>query len=283
MILKLNHIIIACLPKEELACLKKNLQGHKEAVFLHEEGEDMENRLNHFSAECSLLVAGDKRLLCRAKELGMATVAYASAMCETEEASLSPTLYAEGFAEIDFCFLERVYQRHHKLPWTIVTTERCIIREFTMTDLDALFALYEGEGMTDYMEPLLPYEEERTYQQAYIDYMYRFYGYGMWVVCKKETGELIGRVGVEYRTEGNGEPELGYAIGAAYQGKGFATETCLAILDYVKKELGMPQIYCLIEEGNQASEQVARRLGFSFIRKCEIGGKQMKKYVLRFP
>ena len=70
-----------------------------------------------------------------------------------------------------------------------------------MEYLDALFELYAGKGMTDYMEPLYPYEEEREYQQAYIEQMYRFYGYGMWIVCDRNTGELIGRAGVEHREE----------------------------------------------------------------------------------
>ncbi len=57
----------------------------------------------------------------------------------------------------------------------------------------------------------MSYEEEREYQQAYIEQMYRFYGYGMWIVCDRNTGELIGRAGVEHREELGGELELGYA------------------------------------------------------------------------
>ena len=70
-----------------------------------------------------------------------------------------------------------------------------MVKEFSMDYLDALFELYEGEGMTEYIEPLYPYEQEKEYQQAYIRHMYGFYGYGMWIVCDKNPGALIGRAG----------------------------------------------------------------------------------------
>lgn len=99
--------------------------------------------------------------------------------------NLQADMFAEGFEEVDFAFLEKVYQRHHGLPWTILTTKRCIVREFCMDDLDDLFALYAGKGMTDYMEPLYEYEKEREYEEAYIKHMYGFYGYGMWMVIDR--------------------------------------------------------------------------------------------------
>ena len=48
----------------------------------------------------------------------------------------------------------------------------------------------------------------------------------MWIVCDRNTGELIGRAGVEHREELGGELELGYAIGVPWQRQGYATEVC---------------------------------------------------------
>lgn len=195
-----------------------------------------------------------------------------------EYSDFSPDMYVEGFEEVDLIFLQHVYERHHHIPWTILETKRCIVKEFSMEYLDALFELYDGEGMTDYMEPLYPYEQEKEYQQAYIDNMYAFYGYGMWIVCEKETGRLIGRVGVEHREELGGELELGYAIGIPYQRQGYATEVCEAVLTYTKEELGMPSVCCLIDEGNVISEHLAAKLGFSFEETVHLQEKFMKKY-----
>lgn len=91
--------------------------------------------------------------------------------------------------------------------------------------------------MTDYMEGLYEYEEELEYQKAYIENMYRFYGYGMWLVFEKKTGTLIGRAGVEHREELNGDMELGYAIRTSFQQQGYAYEVCQAIMQYAGEEL----------------------------------------------
>lgn len=211
---------------------------------------------------------------------GMAALGYLQG---TELAHSAPAdMYAEGFEEIGATFLLHVYERHHGIPWTILRTKRCVVKEFSMEYLDALFELYAGEGMTDYIEPLYPYEEERAYQEAYIEHMYRFYGYGMWIVCDKETGALIGRAGIEHREELGGELELGYAIGVPWQRRGYATEVCTAILDYAREELDLPSVCCLIEEGNTVSEHLAKKLGLGWRGTLTLGGKRMRKYIRYF-
>ena len=107
---------------------------------------------------------------------------------------LHADMVVEGFEEVDMIFLQRVYERHFNIPWTILETKRCIVRELELSDMDDLFSMYAEPGMTDYMEGLYEYEEELEYQKAYIENMYRFYGYGMWLVFEKKTGTLIGRL-----------------------------------------------------------------------------------------
>ena len=97
---------------------------------------------------------------------------------------------------IDEALAERVYKRHTGEPWTIAETKRCIIRELTMDDIDALFELYSKPGITDFVEPLYDYDKECEYERAYIEHMYGYYEYGMWLVFSKESGELIGLAGL---------------------------------------------------------------------------------------
>lgn len=304
--LKLNYIIIGKLPKEQEAILLENLACDKakadrigEADALAGAGERGET--DHFAQTCrvivsgentalrladypvreSLLVSGSGEELQAAHMCGMAALGYLQG---TELAHSAPAdMYAEGFEEIGATFLLHVYERHHGIPWTILRTKRCVVKEFSMEYLDALFELYAGEGMTDYIEPLYPYEEERAYQEAYIEHMYRFYGYGMWIVCDKETGALIGRAGIEHREELGGELELGYAIGVPWQRRGYATEVCTAILDYAREELDLPSVCCLIEEGNTVSEHLAKKLGLGWRGTLTLGGKRMRKYVTVTP
>lgn len=107
----------------------------------------------------------------------------------------------------------RVFERYHGIPWQILETKRCRLREFCMDDLDDLFALYAKPHVTDFIEPLYAYEQERLYEETYIERIYGFYGFGMWLVFEKDSGELIGRAGLEYREPcREGEAELGYLI-----------------------------------------------------------------------
>ena len=167
------------------------------------------------------------------------------------------TRYAvESLAELDIEYLERVRRRYNHIPWDIGETDRCLIRELSLSDLPALYELYAKPGMTDYVEPLYDYETELEYQKAYIENMYGFYEYGMWLVFSKETGKLIGRAGLEH-------DELGYMIAPELQNLGYATEVCRFIIDYARENTDFEELYCRIDEKNEASVRLAKKLGFT--------------------
>lgn len=167
------------------------------------------------------------------------------------------TRYAvESLSELDIEYLERVRRRYNHIPWDIGETDRCLIRELSLSDLPALYELYDKPGMTDYVEPLYDYETELEYQKAYIENMYGFYEYGMWLVFSKETGKLIGRAGLEH-------DELGYMIAPELWNRGYATEVCRFIIDYARENTDFEELYCRIDEKNTASVRLAKKLGFT--------------------
>lgn len=220
-----------------------------------------------------IVLSDDSQCLGFVQKLGFATLGYQS---KDVEGFLEGTdLVMESLEDIQAELLYRQIQRANEKPWTILETERLVVREFQMSDLDDLFLLYQGEGMTDYIESLYPYEEEKEYQQAYINHMYRYFGYGMWLVFEKKSGRLVGRAGIEHREEFKGELELGYAIGTPYQRKGFATEVCLAICEYSKNYLDAKQLFCMVEPENKASIALAEKIGFTFEEECVNDGKRM--------
>lgn len=186
------------------------------------------------------------------------------------------TRYAvESLAELDIEYLERVRRRYNHIPWDIGETDRCLIRELSLSDLPALYELYDKPGMTDFVEPLYDYETELEYQKAYIENMYGFYEYGMWLVFSRETGKLIGRAGLEHN-------EMGYMIAPEFQNLGYATEVCRFIVDYARKNTDFEELYCRIDEKNVASVRLAKRLGF--VRNGQIGNERntggLDRYVL---
>ena len=225
-----------------------------------------------------LLVAATDSTIMIGREFGIAILGYASPDFP-QRTYRGVEMLVEGFEEIDADFLIKRYQRYHHIPWTILETERCIVKELSLEDMDALFALYQDEKIGEFVESLYPYEEEKEFQRAYINNMYRFFGYGLWLVYLKEDGTLIGRAGLEHR-EYNEEPglELGYMIAGAYQNKGYATEVCKAILDYAREHTAFEEINCLIDKENRSSIALAEKLGFSHVADYEYEDRVLLRF-----
>lgn len=173
---------------------------------------------------------------------------------------------------LDENYLRRIWQRYRKIPWRICGTERCFVRESIPEDVESFYRIYRDKSITAYMEDLFQDKEAETdYIKEYIEKVYRFYGFGMWSVCLRDTGEVIGRAGLSMR-EGFEEPELGYVIEKKWQKKGIATEVCLAILAYGREELGFERVRALMHPENTASERLCCKLGFSYAGEVEVEG-----------
>ena len=181
--------------------------------------------------------------------------------------------------DLDEKYLERIWQRYRGIPWKICETERCIVRETVPEDVESFYEIYRDKEITRYMENLFEdREKERQYIRDYIEKVYGFYGFGMWTVCLKETGEVIGRVGLSMR-EGFDEPELGYVIGKKWQRQGLAEEVCREILVYGREELGFERVRVLMHPENAASEHLCRKLGFCCKEKRTLDGVLYNSYV----
>ena len=265
--------------KEEIQFLVQMYDMFSFQLFASREELKLALQEKPYLCKEALLIAATDGVISLGKQFGIATMAYANPkFCHQTYSGVD--MVVEGFDEVDADFLEKVWQRYHRIPWMILETERCIVRELTLEDLDALFALYADEGMDTYTDALYPYEEEKEFQRAYIENMYRYFGYGLWLVFSKETGKLIGRAGLEHREYHEEiELELGYIIGKPYQGQGYATEVCKAILVYAKENTGFERINALIEEGNTASVKLAEKLGFFHLEDFESDNKIMHRYI----
>jgi RimJ/RimL family protein N-acetyltransferase len=157
-----------------------------------------------------------------------------------------------------------VYARYYKIPLKIIETERLYIREMSMQDMDALFELYDTLKDCPYIDTLYERAKEEEFSFHYIQNMYRFFQYGLWLVFLKETGKLIGRAGIENRLiDGNQCQEIGYLIGKPWQQQGFAYEACSAIVDYAKEELDIERLFLCTHKKNNPSAQLAKKLGAS--------------------
>ena len=59
-------------------------------------------------------------------------------------------------------YVERVYRRLRGLPWNILETPRCLIRETTEEDVEDFYQIYSHPDITRYMENLYPEIEQEN-------------------------------------------------------------------------------------------------------------------------
>lgn len=195
-------------------------------------------------------------------------------------AGILATGSAEGFSGVPYVFSEidqvepdsylKAYQRMAGLPWEILTTDRLIVRETVIEDLESFYEIYEPAQMTKYMEGLfMDPADERRYMEDYIRNVYSLMGFGVWTVILRKDNTVIGRAGFSIRN-GFDNLELGFLIGVPWQRQGYATEVCRAIMDYGKQVLGITRLLAFVREGNEISIRLLEKLGFHKEEKLEL-------------
>ncbi len=165
---------------------------------------------------------------------------------------------------------EKAYQRYANLPWNILQTERCLIRETTVEDVDTFYEIYADPEMTRYMEGLFKNpEDEKKYTRDYIEKVYGLLGFGTWTVVRKEDGAIIGRAGFSIRS-GFNDVELGFLIGTEYQRQGYAFEVCSAIIRYGREILQFEKMQTFVKAENLVSIHLCEKLGFVKAEEVDI-------------
>jgi RimJ/RimL family protein N-acetyltransferase len=90
------------------------------------------------------------------------------------------------------------------------------------------------------------------------------HGYTLWATCLKETGELIGFIGLNYtdwKSHFTPAVEIGWRLGSQFWGKGFATEGAKSVLDYGFKKCDLKEIVSFTVPANFRSLKVMKKLG----------------------
>lgn len=196
------------------------------------------------------------------------------------EGTLPGTRYAiEGTKNIEWEYLYKIYQRFKEEPWDITETRRCLIREMCENDVDALFELYSSPLVTRYTDPLFQKkEDEKEYIRSYVQNVYQYYGFGTWLIVRKEDGRLIGCAGFNYRA-GYDEAELGFVIGEPFWRMGYAYEVCSHLLMLGKQVYEFEMVQALTDKQNEASARLLEKLGFYYTEDVNIDKHEYRRYL----
>ena len=149
-----------------------------------------------------------------------------------------------------------------------IETPRLILREIISEDVDRIFLLDSNPAVMKYIgvKPLTKIEEsEETITK--IRKQYEENGIARWAVIEKASNLLIGWSGLKLLTEPlNGFKnvyELGYRFLPEFWGKGFATESGKAVLEYGFNNMNLDKIYACVDIENVDSDRILKhKLGF---------------------
>jgi RimJ/RimL family protein N-acetyltransferase len=89
-------------------------------------------------------------------------------------------------------------------------------------------------------------------------------GFGLFAVELLASGELIGFVGLSVPTwlpEVLPAVEISWRLGTQFWGQGYASEAAHAALEFALQERGLDRVISVARMGNDASENVMRKLG----------------------
>jgi RimJ/RimL family protein N-acetyltransferase len=151
----------------------------------------------------------------------------------------------------------------------LAETERLILRELEYTDENDLFEMDSDPEVHLFIEnnPVKSIDEITRVIEM-LKKQYKENGIARWAVVDKLTKECVGWAGLKYYNQllNNHENfyELGYRFKKKHWGKGFATESSMAILDYGFKSLNIDKVFAITDPGNINSKKVLKKLGFEF-------------------
>lgn len=91
---------------------------------------------------------------------------------------------------------------------------------------------------------------------------YERHGFGLQRVELAATGVAIGICGLLKR-DYLPHPDLGFAFLPAHRSRGYATESAAAVVDDARESLGLTRLLAITRPGNDASEKVLGKLGFT--------------------
>ena len=140
-------------------------------------------------------------------------------------------------------------------------TKRLFLREMDEGDYAPLYAvLADPDNMRYY-----PYAFDEARVRRWIEVnrqRCRIFGFGLWAVCLKDSGEMIGDCGLTMQTiDGLIRPEIGYHIRADRQRRGYAKEAAAAVRDWAFANTPFRVLYAYMQADNRPSAATAEAIG----------------------
>ena len=143
----------------------------------------------------------------------------------------------------------------------VIETERLLLREMMEDDFHALYKVLADPDTMQYYPYVFDGKKVMDWILRNIE-RYQVFGFGLWAVCLKATGEMIGDCGLTMQLiNGEIKPEIGYHIRSDMQRKAYAKEAATAVRDWTFNNTTFNVIYSYMKHTNEPSYKTAISYG----------------------
>jgi ribosomal-protein-alanine N-acetyltransferase len=152
------------------------------------------------------------------------------------------------------------------LPRAPLLTARLCLRPYETADAEAFFALLHADrarfqpSFPDRLQAVRSITDAQTTLGTFADDWRtgRFYVFGIW---ERATETYIGDICI--MPQQKGQAEIGYYLAAAAEGRGYAREALVAVIDFGFEAIGCQRLLVRCFLSNEKGQAVARAVGFA--------------------
>lgn len=141
-------------------------------------------------------------------------------------------------------------------------TERLVLRELDRGDAPFLLELMNEPDYHRLIgdRGLRTLGDAEAYLRSRFAASYRDHGFGLWLVCARESGEPLGICGL-VRREGLPDVDVGFAFHSSRRGKGYATEAAAETVRLARSRFALGRLLGITDPRNEASMKVLAKIG----------------------
>lgn len=145
------------------------------------------------------------------------------------------------------------------MPRPTLTTERLVLRPFTLADAPAVQRLAADREIAR-NTLLIPHPYPEGAAEEWISGHDEKSDNHIFAIALRAGGEAMGAIGlhVEWPHE---RAEIGFWLGVPYWGNGYATEAARAVVGYALMDAGLNRVFAYHFTGNPASGRVLLKIG----------------------
>lgn len=147
----------------------------------------------------------------------------------------------------------------------MIETERLTLRGWASRDRAPFHAIKSDPRVMATLGPVQSREQSDATLDRWIAFEQR-HGHSFWAVERRADGVLLGYCGLVLPPAGTpvaGEPEIGWGLGSAHWGRGYAQEAARAVLGWGWANTDAPRIVAITSVGNVASRRLMLGLGMT--------------------